>query len=155
MKLIKIFFGSTLVIIGGYYAYKSGYHLINYDQTYGLESGTFGYGRPYWEITIEFLFWLTVVIGGIGFLWLKRIGLIIGMYSLILPTLVSITFLIAEISRKMNYSTTMMVNAEQREMTLGEQLNYIYSEPVFLAILTLLLIAIFWKTMKQLKIEKV
>ncbi|MEH0153061.1 hypothetical protein V6R21_02885 [Limibacter armeniacum] len=151
MKAIIRLFGVTQVMIGGYYVYKTGFHLINYNQTFGLEPGTFGYGRPFWEVAIEFLFWLTVTSGGIGLLQFNKIGLKIGLYSLVLPTLVSITFLIAELYSKRNYSSTIIVNTQRRDMTLFEQWNYIYSEPVLLITLTLACLVIFWLTMKQLK----
>lgn len=153
MKSVFRLIGAALVMIGGYYAYKAGYHLIYYDVTFGLDPGTFGYGRPYWEITIEFVFWLTVITGGIGFLTSERIGLRVGQYSLFLPILASTVLLIAMLSKKLGYSTTMLVNTEPRKMTFGEQWKFIYSEPVYFIILTFALIAVFWLTTKQLNMK--
>ncbi|MBU2914858.1 hypothetical protein [Reichenbachiella agariperforans] len=154
MKVILRLIGVTFIAIGIYYGYKSGYHLVNYGITSGLEPGTFSQGRPYWEIVVEFVLWLAVISTGVGLINSTRIGLKTAIYSLILPTLIAGLFFVAELSKKSNYSTTMMVNTERREMNLVEQWKYIYSEPTYLAILTIVLIAIFLLTNKQLKLVK-
>lgn len=103
MKKVIQLTGVIFLFVGGYLAFKAGYHLLNYKLTWGINRGTFGYARPYWEIVVEFLFWLTVVIGGLGFLTSKKLGLKIGSYSIILPILTSLVFLISRISKKLEY----------------------------------------------------
>lgn len=100
MKKVIQLIGVIFLLIGGYFAVKAGYNLFNYELTWGLNHGTFGYARPYWQIVVEFLFWLTVIIGGLGFLTSKKLGLKTGSYSLILPILTSLVFLIISISKK-------------------------------------------------------
>ena len=63
MKKVIQLIGVIFLFVGGYFAVKAGYHLLNYGLTWGLNLGTFGYARPYWEIVVEFLFWFTVIIG--------------------------------------------------------------------------------------------
>ena len=154
MKIILRLIGITFIVIGIYYSYNSGYHLANYDTTSGLEPGAFSQSRSYWEIVVEFILWLTVISTGVGLIISTRIGLKTAIYSLICPTLIAGTFFIAELSKKSNYSTTMMVNTERREMNLSEQWKYIYSEPTYLAVLTIALITIYLLIKKQLKLLK-
>lgn len=151
MKYLVKLLGVTLIAIGGYYVYKTGYHLIYYELTTGLEAGTFGYPRPYWEITLEFIFWLTIIAGGIGFYSHNKTGIKFGIYSLIIPIFLSTLSLLVVVSKKLDYSTTMMVNAEKREMSVLEQWEYIYLEPIKLAFLLFLLVFIVWKMNKYLK----
>ncbi|GMQ29018.1 MULTISPECIES: hypothetical protein [Cyclobacteriaceae] len=153
MKKVIQLIGVIFLLIGGYFAVKAGYHLLNYELTWGLNQGTFGYARPYWEIVVEFLFWLTVIIGGLGFLTSKKLGLKIGSYSLILPILTSSVFLIISISKKLDYSNILMVNNESRKMSLREQWEYIYSEPIYFAVLVLALITIMIVSKHQFKVE--
>ena len=153
MKKVIQLIGVIFLFVGGYFAVKAGYHLLNYELTWGLNRGAFGYVRPYWEVVVEFLFWLPVTIGGLGLLTSKKLGLKIGSYSLILPILTSLVFLISRISKKLDYSNILMVNNESRKMSFREQWEYIYSEPIYFAVMVLALITIMILSKHQLKVE--
>ncbi|PZX56097.1 hypothetical protein LV84_02465 [Algoriphagus ratkowskyi] len=153
MKKVIQLIGVIFLLIGGYFAVKTGYHLLNYELTGGLNPETFGYARPYWEIVVEFLFWLTVIIGGLGFLTSKKLGLKIGRYSLIVPILTSLVFLVISVYKRLDYSNSLMVNNENRKMSLIEQWEYIYSEPIYFAGIVMALFIIMIMSKHQLKVE--
>jgi hypothetical protein len=141
MKTLIRLIGVVFLITGGYYAFYSGFHLVNYDITLGLEYGTFGYGRPYWQIIVEFFFWISILTGGLGLFVSNKSGIKIGLYSLFLPIFASTILLIDELSKKLKYSTKISSNTESREMTISEQWEFIYSEIIFLVFLTIALLA--------------
>lgn len=154
MRILVRLIGGVLIIVSCYFLNKTGYHLVNYELTGGLEPMTFGYGRSYREIVAEFIFWLTLAIGGVALSSLRSFGLKIGFYSLLIPSVVCLLHLIASISRKSNYSTTLVVNTEGRKMTLAEQWKYIYSEPTLLFVLTIAVILSLISVRKLIKAQR-
>lgn len=151
MTLLLKLIGLIFLAVGGYYLYRVGFYLINYDLTLGIDPAKGGHGRPYWEVLAEFIFWLTLAIGGLGIYRSKGIGLRFGLFSVVTATVVILLHLIVAISSKSKYSKILIVNKEERVMTAMDQWNYIYKEPVSLAVLTVvafLVIVLLWRQIK-------
>ena len=65
-RLTFVVLGILITILSAYWLIKSGYHLIFYDETFGYDTLTFGYGVPYYKIVFKFAFSLIMILGGIG-----------------------------------------------------------------------------------------
>jgi len=61
--------------------------------------------------------------------------------------------MIISISKKLDYSNILIVNNESRKMSFREQWEYIYSEPIYFAVLVLALITIMIVSKHRLKVE--
>lgn len=146
--------GSLIGLISIYWLVKTGHHVIFYKSTGGLDTGVFGYPKEYWQILIVFIFWIVIFLGGLGIIWTNRIGLTIGLISMILIGITSITYFIFLSSQKFQYSTKLIIDGNEREMTLIEKWKIIYSEPVQYMLTSLLIIFVLILILKKLRLIK-
>ena len=131
---------------------KAGYHIVNYNETLGYDNFTF-HGRPFEEVVTEFMFWLAVFSGGVGIITDTSKGLILGLTSLIICSIVTTFFFLAASNKIVNHSRNIGINDVTRKMTNLEQWEYIYKDSahlLVLGIIILLVINIIYKRRKSL-----
>ena len=149
--------GLIIILISTFWLIKSGYHLIFYSQSGGLEKGQFSYPKDFWEVFIAFLFWIIMLIGGIGISKNHRFGLKIGLFSLLIGFLISMIYTIFIGTHRLKYVTTITNGEITREMTFKEKWNIIYSKPIGYALITLSLLVIMifiYNNLRKLKAHK-
>ncbi|AHM59224.1 hypothetical protein D770_04785 [Flammeovirgaceae bacterium 311] len=147
--------GIMMMLVSSVHLWDSAYHFFNYENTGGLDEGKFGYGRPFYQVTAVFLFWLLTFIGGIGVYTNRFTGLLIGIFPLVIGFLGSLLYLVVLSSRHLQYSATMVVNDVETEMTSTEQWLYIYKDPLLWLCLTislLLLVRLVYKRLRAVKV---
>ncbi len=110
--------GILIILISSYWILKTGYHLINYEITRGLDKNVMGNPKNYSEIVLTFSFWLLQVIGGIGILRINKIGLKTGLISVSTAGIFAFIYSVFIISQKLNYSSKISVNGIEKEMLI-------------------------------------
>jgi hypothetical protein len=146
--------GILIILISSYWVLKTGYHLINYENTGGLDNNVLGNPKKYSEIVLTFLFWLLQIIGGIGILIINKNGLKTGLISILTAGIFALIYSVFITSEKLNYSSKISVNGIEKEMLISEKWNFIYSEPISIISLTIILLFITFLIIKRLRILK-
>ncbi|RDC65587.1 hypothetical protein AHMF7616_04217 [Adhaeribacter pallidiroseus] len=130
-----------VIAISSYFLFKSGYHILFYNQTWGLANNTFSHPRPFLEVVTVFAFWLLLIMGGVGIITGKRRGLFFGLLATGAALILSLSYLFVVVGKVRTYSRSIMINNTEREMTNQEVWNYIYADLFFFICLTLMVIA--------------
>ncbi|MBD1397587.1 hypothetical protein H9Q13_10450 [Pontibacter sp. JH31] len=149
--------GVMVIAVSSYFLFKSGYHVLFYNQTWGLDKNTFSYPRPFLEVVTDFAFWLLLFMGGIGIITGKKKGLLLGLLATGAALIPSLAYVLVAAGKVRTYSRSIMVNSTEREMTNLEKWNYIYADLFFSICLTLMVIAtivIIVKRRKYLEVTK-
>ena len=146
--------GILIILISSYWILKTGYHLINYESTGGLDKNVMGNPKNYSEIILIFIFWLLQIVGGIGILRINKIGLKSGLISVLTAGIFAFIYSVFITSQKLNYSSKISVNGIEKEMLISEKWNFIYSEPISIISLTIILFYITFLIIKRLRIIK-
>ncbi|BDD04553.1 hypothetical protein [Aureibacter tunicatorum] len=138
IKSDKIFFyfGLLLLLISLFLTYKTSYHVIFYDKTLGYDRFTLGYGKPFEEILINFIYSVSLFISSFGLISKNIIGRRITFFFLIPPVLYSLLYLLAVLPKV--YETSYFIYESNIESVFNiiNSLNYPYLEPfiIFLII---------------------
>ncbi len=128
-KITFVLTGIVIVSISVYWFINSIYHLFNYDETLGYNQLTFGYGIPYYQIIMKFVFWLIMIISGLALIITNRIGLKLGLIGITISGFYCLIYALALTVKHLNYSTTILINQTERDMTALEKWEIIYSQP--------------------------
>ncbi len=139
-RWVFILTGVLVITVSSYFLFKSGYHVLFYSETWGLDTYTFGYPRPYLEVVTVFLFWLLLFVGGIGISTGKRKGLFLGLLATCVALIPSLVYVVIAAGKVRTYSRSILINDTEREMTNQEKWDYIYADLFFSICLTLLII---------------
>lgn len=143
--------GVLIALLSSYYLYKSGYHVLFYEETGGKDVLTFHFTRSFSEVVVEFVFWIIILLGGVGISTDRRNGLLLGLIATGTALIPSLAYVLVAASKAKNYSRNIGINDGQREMTHLEKWNYIYSDLFFSIGLTLVAIAIIQCIVKRRK----
>lgn len=144
--------GGLISLISIYWLLKAGYHVIFYKSTGGLEKGVFGYPKEFWEVLVVFIFWIILLLGGLGIVKTNKSGLLIGLISLILSGLISVVYTIFLSSHRLKYSAYLTVGGVEREMTLSEKWEAIYFEPFKYILISIFIVIIFVMILKKMRL---
>lgn len=113
--------GVMIIAVSSYFLLKSGYQVLFYNETWGLDKYTFGYPRPYLEVVTVFLFWLLLFVGGIGMSTGKRKGLFLGLLAACVALIPSLVYVLIAAGKVRTYSRSILINNTEREMTNQEK----------------------------------
>ncbi|MEM6844766.1 MAG: hypothetical protein AAF632_21305, partial [Bacteroidota bacterium] len=139
-----------------YWITNQGYHLINYDQTLGYDKLTFGYGIPYYEIVLKFIFWFIIFVSGLGLIKTNKLGLQLGLIGISISGLICLTYASVVTSKRLNHSRTLLINQTEREMTISEKWEYIYLQPTkYWALFGLILTILTLIRLRQIKAKSI
>lgn len=147
--------GILIALLSSYYLYKSGYHVLFYDKTGGKDLFSFHFTRSFSEVVVEFVFWIIILLGGVGISTDSRIGLLLGLLATGAALIPSLAYVLVAAGKVKSYSRNIGINDVQREMTHLEKWDYIYSGLFFSICLTLAVIAIIVCIVKRRKYLKV
>lgn len=132
-----LYLAPVLAIIASiYFSVNNIYHLINYSETLGLPSESFGSPVPYLEIIAKTIFWLSVLITGIIILKKEIRFFSFARIVIIVSFIISLTQLIHKSFYYLSYSKISSRNGEPHKLSVSEQFEIIYIKPLFLLILT-------------------
>ena len=139
-NIIKVL-GVLIALLSSYYLYKSGYHVLFYKETGGKDVFVYHFTRSFTEVVIEFIFWIIILIGGLGISTDSRKGLFLGLLAKCVALIPSLAYVIIAAGRVRPYSRSILINNTERDMTNLEKWNYIYSDFFFSICLTLLVVS--------------
>ncbi|WP_187261783.1 hypothetical protein [Pontibacter beigongshangensis] len=133
--------GVLIALLSSYYLFKSGYHVLFYKETGGKDVFVFHFTRSFTEVVIAFIFWIIILIGGLGIYTDRRNGLFLGLLATCVALIPSLAFVLIAAGKVRTYSRSILINNAEREMTNLEKWDYIYADFFFSICLTLLVVA--------------